>query len=265
MKRPEWVEDLRTLPGGGSIWSRGRQWKLADGLWWLEQHLRCRGPQAGPFAMGAGWIVEFIELKRGRFELARNGQPLVVPWRRFVWILPAFSVVHLNSHDADFRFVAVAGEDRGAGMPAAASAATGSRIFPLRGALPRDAAESLRLLETLDDGLLAEISAGFPVIVRRAKRWIDRNYRARVSIAALARSLGVSHAHLSREFRRAVGMSPLQYVHHLRTSEALTRLSSGEPIADASLDVGYNDLGRFYKQFRRLGCSAPGRYRLPRR
>jgi AraC-like DNA-binding protein len=257
----DWVEDRRKLPGGGSIWSRGRQAILPGRLWWLEQDVRCRGEMAGPFAMGPGWIIEFIEIAGGTFGFQRNGERLQLPWRRFVWVLPAFSVVHMDSCDAELRFVALAGEGRPDDLPAAASGAIGSQVFPLRGSLPANADEALRRLATLDDGQLVEISGDFPPLVRRAKRWIEQHYHERSSIAALALRLGISHSHLSREFARAVGMSPLKYVHHLRAGEALGRLASGEPIAETSLDVGYGDLSRFYKQFRRLGCNAPGRYR----
>ncbi|HXW08060.1 MAG TPA: AraC family transcriptional regulator [Vicinamibacterales bacterium] len=255
-----WMEERRELPDGGSIWSRGRRQNLPGGLWWLEQDVRCRGKQVGPFPMAAGWIIEFIEVRRGTLAFRRDNDLKPVPWRRFVWVLPAFSVVHMDWTDVELRFVAVAGEGRH-GTPAAASGAIGSQIFPLRGGLPADAGSALRRLSTLDDGVQVEISSSFSPLVRRAKRWLDQHYRERASIAQLANAVGVSHAHLSREFRRALGMSPLGYLHHLRSGEALAKLASGERIVDASLDVGYSDLSRFYKQFHRLGCSAPGRYR----
>jgi AraC-like DNA-binding protein len=261
VKMSDWEEYSQALPDGGTISSRGRRGRLPGGLWWLDQHVRCRGAQIGPFAMGPGWIVEFIEMKRGRFDFRVDGQRIAVPWRRFVFILPAFSVVHMDARDAEFHFVAVAGDERPDGTPDAASRTIGSRVFPLEGALPRDAGEALKRLATLRDGVLVEISAGFPALVRRAKRWIEQHYHEHVSIAALARTLGISHPHLSREFRRAAGMSPLKYLHHLRSTEAMGKLAAGESITDASLDVGYGDLSRFYKQFRRLGCSAPGQYR----
>jgi AraC-like DNA-binding protein len=254
----DWHDDLQNLPGGGTIWSRGRRRMLSDGLWWLEQDVRCRGAQSGPFAMGPGWIIEFIELKGGTFAFHCGGERRTVPWRRFVWVLPAFSVVHMDARDAEFRFVALAGANRPDGRPAAASGDEGSRIFPLRGRLPATPGASLERLSALDESIPVEISGAFPPLVRRAKRWIERSYRGRASISSLARSLDVSHAHLSREFRRAVGMSPLGYLHHLRSGEALARLSSGERIVDASLDVGYNDLSRFYKQFRKSTTRTPG-------
>ena len=53
-------------------------------------------------------------------------------------------------------------------------------------------------------------------------------------------------------------MTPIDYCHRVRAMDASSRLMKGEQIIDVSLDVGYNDLGRFYKQFRRRMKSSPG-------
>lgn len=255
----EWVEHRQKLPGGGSVWSRGRQVPLPGGLWWIEQRVRNRGRQRGAFPMGAGWIIEFVERTAGTMTLRQDGRTIRVP-RRFVWVLPAFCVVRLESNNAEFRFVAVGGR-AAAELPRGAQFAH-AQIFPLRGRLPRSAKELLTRLESLGEGASAEIATALPPLVARAKRWLVENYRDKISVAALARSLGVSHAHLTREFRRALGLSPLAYAHYLRSTEAAARLAAGENIVDASMDVGYGDLSRFYKQFQKLGCAAPGKYRI---
>ena len=69
--------------------------------------------------------------------------------------------------------------------------------------------------------------------------------------------LKVSHEHLSRQFKKDYGLTPSAYLHKLRVAEATSRLSKGEEIIDISLDVGYNDLSRFYKQFRKATRTSP--------
>lgn len=91
----------------------------------------------------------------------------------------------------------------------------------------------------------------------RAKHLIDENYLAFPSIARIAERLNVSHAHLSRRFKRDFEMTPSEYLHHLRVADATYRLTLGEPIIDISHDVGYNDLSRFYKQFRKKTTTSP--------
>jgi len=92
----------------------------------------------------------------------------------------------------------------------------------------------------------------------RAKRIIDENYRIYPSIARIAKRLGVSHEHTTRGFKRDYGMSPSAYLHQLRVAEATHKLTLGEEIVDISMDVGYNDLSRFYKQFRKATKTSPG-------
>jgi AraC-like DNA-binding protein len=53
-------------------------------------------------------------------------------------------------------------------------------------------------------------------------------------------------------------MTPSAYLRQLRVADATFRLSKGEPIIEVSGDVGYNDLSRFYKQFRRQTTKTPG-------
>jgi len=47
--------------------------------------------------------------------------------------------------------------------------------------------------------------------------------------------------------------------HDLRVTEAVSRLSRGEGILDTGYDVGFADTGRFYKNFRKITGTSPGR------
>jgi len=53
-------------------------------------------------------------------------------------------------------------------------------------------------------------------------------------------------------------MSPRDYLHQLRLADAPLQLAMGKAIADVSQDVGYGDLSRFYKQFRKSTRTSPG-------
>jgi AraC-like DNA-binding protein len=91
----------------------------------------------------------------------------------------------------------------------------------------------------------------------KAKKLIDENYQIYPSIARIAGRLKVSCAHLTRQFKHDFGMSPNKYLHHLRIADATFRLSQGEQIIRISNEVGYNDLSRFYKQFRHSTHQSP--------
>ena len=87
---------------------------------------------------------------------------------------------------------------------------------------------------------------------------LGSNYLVHPSIARIAARLNVTHAHLSRQFKRDFGMSPSAYLHQLRLADAPLRLARGEEIVNVSMEVGYNVLSRFYKQFRKNTSTSPG-------
>jgi AraC-like DNA-binding protein len=53
-------------------------------------------------------------------------------------------------------------------------------------------------------------------------------------------------------------MNPSSYLRQLRVADAPLRLAQGEEIINVSHDMGYNDLSRFYKQFRQTTETSPG-------
>src|SRR5262245_32172787 len=61
------------------------------------------------------------------------------------------------------------------------------------------------------------------------------------------------------QFKADFGLTPLDYQHRLRVSEAVNRLSRGEGILDTGYDVGFADTSRFYKNFRKITGTSPGK------
>ena len=90
------------------------------------------------------------------------------------------------------------------------------------------------------------------------KRLVDEQYLNNPAIAGIATKVGVSHEHLSRTFKKEFGLSPRNYLHKLRVADAALFLASGEEIINVSQHVGYNDLSRFYTQFRKTTYTSPG-------
>jgi len=96
------------------------------------------------------------------------------------------------------------------------------------------------------------------LLALRTKQLIDQTYREYPAIAQIARRLGVTPEHLSRQFKCDFQLSPSAYLHKLRVADAPLRLARGEEIVNVSQEVGYNDLSRFYKHFRNITDSSPG-------
>lgn len=71
-----------------------------------------------------------------------------------------------------------------------------------------------------------------------------------VPVADMADSCAMSESHFSREFRKAVGLPPHQYLMKLRLERAgAALLSSPAPIIEIALDLGFNNVSHFSRAF----------------
>lgn len=94
--------------------------------------------------------------------------------------------------------------------------------------------------------------------LRRAVDYIEDNLAADLTLGALASEAAMSPFHFSRAFKRATGRAPLQYVIAARLARAKTLLATTAlPIAEIAHRVGYADVSRFGKHFKRRYGAAP--------
>ena len=96
----------------------------------------------------------------------------------------------------------------------------------------------------------------------RAKDLIDARYRDPLDVPALARAAHLSTAHFSREFRKAFGETPHQYLltRRLERAAALLR-NTDRTVSEICFTVGLRSVGSFTSSFgRTYGCS-PSAYR----
>jgi AraC-like DNA-binding protein len=96
----------------------------------------------------------------------------------------------------------------------------------------------------------------------RARDLADARYFEPLTVADLARAAGLSSAHFSREFRRAFGESPHQYLltRRLERAAALLR-NTDRPVTDICFDVGLSSVGSFLTSFKRIHGTTPAAYR----
>jgi AraC-like DNA-binding protein len=96
----------------------------------------------------------------------------------------------------------------------------------------------------------------------RAKDLVDARYAEPLDVDDLARAAGLSRAHFSREFRRAFGDSPHQYLltRRLERAAALLR-NTDRSVADICFSVGLQSVGSFTTSFTRTYGKSPTVYR----
>jgi AraC-like DNA-binding protein len=96
----------------------------------------------------------------------------------------------------------------------------------------------------------------------RAKDLADARYREPLDVPALAHAARLSPAHFSREFRRAFGETPHQYLltRRLERAAALLR-NTDRTVADICFTVGLRSVGSFTTSFGRTFGVSPTAYR----
>ena len=77
----------------------------------------------------------------------------------------------------------------------------------------------------------------------------------------IARKFGVSFSHLSRTFKKEVGVGMNEYLTHIRIEKAAALLREGGRPSDVSLEAGFLDPKYFSRVFRKEMDMTPSEYR----
>jgi AraC family transcriptional regulator len=98
--------------------------------------------------------------------------------------------------------------------------------------------------------------------LRRVTEHMAENHERDLSLTELARVAGVSPFHFAREFKRATGAAPHQYLIRVRVERAKALLAEGRlPLAEISLRAGFSSQSHFTRLFHRLTGETPKSYR----
>jgi AraC-like DNA-binding protein len=95
-----------------------------------------------------------------------------------------------------------------------------------------------------------------------AALWIDENAPEPIDLDKAAHAAGLSPFHFLRLFRRALGVTPHQYLIRARLRRAARRLAEDDsPITAIAYEVGFADLSNFVRSFHRAAGVSPRRFR----
>lgn len=99
--------------------------------------------------------------------------------------------------------------------------------------------------------------------VRAILGYIEASMPGSVSLADLSKAFFMSEGHLSRLFRKEMGMSIIAYVKRVRIQMAARMLlDSGEPVSAIAARVGVGDANYFCRMFKSVMGVSPSEYRL---
>lgn len=99
-------------------------------------------------------------------------------------------------------------------------------------------------------------------LIARCQEWIAKRPDVEAPVASMVRLSGLPERTFKRRFQKAVGMSPLEYVHSLRLEAAKQLLETSDETLDKLAErVGYEDATFFSRLFRRKVGLTPALYR----
>jgi len=218
--------------------------RLEDGAVWIEGPLTA--PPEGinmPLVIGREWLLEMVRTETGRTHC--------LYWAPYAIV---HEVPELNRNLKGL-FVGFSAPSK----PPLDWLVT-SMIFDIgSAALPRTPQEFIALIGKPRPYVTMENKSMASPLSQKAKALIACCFTTSTRIEEIASELGVSHPHLTRRFKSDFGLTPLEYQHRLRVSEAISALSRGKAILDIGYDVGFTDTSRFYKNFRKITGTSPGK------
>lgn len=104
--------------------------------------------------------------------------------------------------------------------------------------------------------------AGDLTVINRAIDFIDSHYSYPISVEEIAAYAGVSRSTLFRQFRRAMDLSPKEYLMNFRLRRAKFLLrSTALPIGSVAVSVGFDNGLYFSKVFHAAEKMTPSEYR----
>ena len=239
-------------PERTSLPARRRTELLSDGSYLFEDELPGNSLEATLITCSA-WLLELYEIKSGDVEFMIDSKNIRPATNSFGVLYSPFSLTRVSFQNPRGRVVGIACSDD---LPA--EFLSSPLLFETSCFSAGSAGEAIDIIRAGKNPQSVAACASASSLSRKAKQLIDKNHLDYPAIARIAQRLRVSHAHLSRQFKSDFGMSPSEYLRKLRVADAPLRFARGEEIVNVSLDVGYNDLSRFYKQFRKTTNTSPG-------
>lgn len=86
---------------------------------------------------------------------------------------------------------------------------------------------------------------------------LEQHLDQAVSLDQLAKVAFLSPVQLYRVFKKATGLTPIQYHEHLRIASGLEQLVEVESVAQVAFDLGYKNYETFSRAFKKLCHLSP--------
>ncbi|SFE88677.1 AraC-type DNA-binding protein [Paenibacillus algorifonticola] len=87
-------------------------------------------------------------------------------------------------------------------------------------------------------------------------------YAEGINVESVSLYVGVNRTHFTKQFSKAYGITPVQYIQQLKMGEAKRLLAqTGYTLSEIASSIGFPDLFSFSKAFKKNMGVAPKQYR----
>ena len=220
------------------------------------------------------------QVVHGSLGLAIEGMEMLTVGEMEVFIIPAgraHQLMYKGGADGVFKahwaFMDVMVDGAPIGdvltLPAMLSRAASGQIYAAIRAICEETILSRRYIAAyrLLDVLMTHATDHAPEEENRTaiRRFVQANYGERIGAEELAAALSCSVPQIYRYTSKYFGMSPANYINHVRLSHAAWRLEQTEAsVRSIALSVGFEDMPYFTKLFKKAFLLPPGEYRARR-
>lgn len=237
--------------------------KFSQNFWMTKQRTHLKESLHQSDVTGRIWTFAIIHLHKGTYRyLQASGETVQLkPNTIYAIASPPYCIYHLM-HEADLIFDLTLFFTF---MPIKLPSNHCSLLLPPQ--IPPPDTENELLDYIQKSKVLYDIGWSAPQesIASKIKSNIDETYLSPTPLSDLALSLNLKAANFSKIFKKAFGLTPLRYRNNLRVLDAMLQIVSDRSnITHVAFDVGFEDLGRFYKNFKRQRLFSPGAFKRPK-
>ena len=257
MGRVEQDEDW-LISGSRTLEMRRRLVFAGRGRLGIAQDFATNGRHESVLATAHYWFASVVTVRAGALGFCDGRGTRLMDAKRFLLYLPAGALVRMPLELAQVATLGITARSVPPGWPEQALA------------IPCELTAQEALCEKALGAVFAQApwephridaDCGLPANLRALRRRLYAYARGPAPVGRAALELGMAPAVLSRSFSAAYGLSPRQYCQRVRVHAAAVALLGGLSIVQVGLASGWQDLSRFYRQFRHATGETPGRYR----
>lgn len=107
---------------------------------------------------------------------------------------------------------------------------------------------------------MVELSPKSQQRLKKTIEYIRKNIDRKITIEELAANVNISRYHFVRRFKRATGITAMEYVARVRVEVAKERLAQGRPIACVAVSCGFSSQSHLTYAMKSFTGMTPAQY-----